>query len=282
MSKAARAIVGGMGLVLALGMAACSADAEARPQASTEAEELTTATSSPQATAAGPTSSSTTTVVNGASNPVITRALSASSDSVASAQSGTWNVGITGTPTVSATVTSMPTVDANILGNPAVVVSNVPTVNLNGTPAVTATITNTPSVTLSGTPTVNIVGTPSVALSGTPAVAIGSKSAQVLYQQQTAPPFGGAATINNIDISGYSAVRVFVQANQASTGGSMIDIYTYDDSHTSFWRLGSGTINNTALSFASALEVPGRNLTISMINNESFNVTYSVMVIGRP
>jgi hypothetical protein len=131
-------------------------------------------------------------IVNSATAPVPTLATGTTSvaGTVAATQSGNWNVGITGTPSVNATIAGTPSVsisgtpdvNATISGTPtlnaaqsgswSVGISGTPSVNatISGTPSVNATISGTPSVlaTLSGTPTVNIGNTPSVTIANQP------------------------------------------------------------------------------------------------------------------
>jgi len=99
------------------------------------------------------------------------------SGSVAATQSGSWNVGITGTPNVNATISGTPGVSAVQSGSWSVGIEGTPNVNatITGTPSVNATITGTPSVnaTISGTPNVN-VGSPTVSLAAGSSVVIGN------------------------------------------------------------------------------------------------------------
>jgi hypothetical protein len=89
-------------------------------------------------------------------------------------QSGTWNVGINGTPNV------------NVANNPAINILSMPGVTQSG--AWSVGINNTPSVNVANAPSVNIATMPNVSIAGTPIVGLDAGNNTVKIDTSTPLP----------------------------------------------------------------------------------------------
>jgi hypothetical protein len=224
-----RAIAIGLGTILC----ACGAAAPGSGQAQASLS-LAPPRSSAGGANAGP---SNVLVVNGSSQPVPVSAVGTASVTVANAplvgQSGTWSVGISGTPDVNASIAS---VQSGV--NLPVTVSN-------------TSLTVTGSVAITGTPTVNSVGPGTLA------------SYPQLFRDADfeSAPIGALAVTKIFDVSRFKRVRVFIGIPHGSNGW----IAASPDATIPFlggWRL--DTFNSTDVSGTTLItrtyDAPGYSL----------------------
>jgi hypothetical protein len=169
--------------------------------------------------------------------------------SVASAQSGTWTVGINGTPSF---------VVANTSANPL-------------------PIAGTVSAAQSGDWAVSLKGTPAVALSGSPTVQVSTTTDLILDGEiQGIPPQLFDST-GPMDVSAYKQIRIAVEA---SVTPFLVDIYTITSRGTKLLLEQVASGNSTQ--FTRVYDTPGRTIEIFVRNQStSSQLDATIDIWGR-